>query len=67
MGGINKKYVCCFCIETIKDKKLTSLIVIANYNKPHSEQNEQQLFCHLSCLKSKMDKDIPLYLLDLEE
>ena len=66
MNGLNK-YICCFCNRTIKDQEVSSLIVISKFKRPQSEQNEQQLFCHLSCLQTKMHQSIPFYLMALEE
>jgi len=58
-------FKCCFCNKEIKEESVTSLIVVSNWNKEHSEQQEQQLFCHMECLKSKVSKNIPLYIADI--
>lgn len=60
------KYTCCFCGNKIpsSNKDVTGLIVIANWDKSADEQQEQQLFCHMQCLKERMDKNTPLYVAD---
>ena len=49
----NNKYQCCFCNETITSNNIdvTSLIVVFNWDKSEQLQQEQQLFCHVNCLK----------------
>lgn len=71
MGGgeisMNKQaYQCCFCENTIDSSKdgITSIIVIANWEKEDKLQQEQQLFCHSECLSSRLSKNIPLYIFD---
>ena len=57
-------YQCCFCWKNIKsnNRDVTSLLVITNWDKDENLQKEQQLFCHLSCLKNSLDEKTPLYL-----
>lgn len=62
----NNTYQCCFC-----DKKITSdvteLVVVANWDKDKSTQQEQQMFCHMECLKKAVSSKFPLYIADLVE
>lgn len=69
-GGLKmsiQDYNCCFCSRTIESSQLdiTSLIVISNWDKEQEKQQEQQLFCHIECLKSKLANDVPLYIADI--
>lgn len=61
----NSKCQCCFCGEKI-EFNITALLLITNYDKGFDKQQEQQFFCHINCLK-KLNRSIPLYLVDLEE
>lgn len=64
---MNNNYQCCFCgikIET-ESVNVTGLIVVSNWEKDRSEQQEQQLFCHMECLKEKVSSKVPLYIADL--
>lgn len=63
----NLEYACCFCGNKITSSgtDITGLIVIANWDKSVDKQQEQQLFCHMQCLKERMDKSTPLYIADL--
>ena len=65
---MNNNYQCCFCGNAIKSNKklgVTGLVVVMNWDKDREEQQEQQLFCHMDCLKNRMDSKVPLYLADL--
>lgn len=64
---INQNFQCCFCGEGIESDviNVTSLIVISNWDKNQDVQQEQQLFCHIECLKSKLCKGVPLYIADI--
>lgn len=62
----NSKYQCCFCGKKI-EFNITALLLITNYDKDLDEQQEQQFFCHINCFKKKLNRNIPLYLLDLEK
>ncbi len=48
------KFQCIFCGETIdkKKEKITSLLITSNW-KNEDEQSDQQVFCHMSCLKER--------------
>ena len=48
------KYQCIFCGKTINKEreKVTSLLITANWEDENNQEN-QQIFCHLDCLKSK--------------
>lgn len=63
----NQKYQCCFCGEDIKSNQVdvTGLIVVSNWDKSQELQQEQQLFCHMECLRSKLTKNVPLYIADI--
>ena len=56
-------YQCCFCGREVISNELdiTSLIVIANWEKEDSLQREQQLYCHIDCLRKRLSKKISLY------
>jgi len=56
------KYVCCFCDETI-NKKVTALLAVTNWSDlDDTDQESQQLFCHLQCLKKALKKQEYLYI-----
>ncbi len=63
----NQKYQCCFCGERIESNQIdiTSLIVVANWDKDQDLQQEQQLFCHMVCFRNKLAKNVPLYIADI--
>lgn len=63
----NQKYICCFCGEDITSNEIdiTGIIVVSNWDKGSERQQEQQLFCHINCLKERLSKNIPLYIADL--
>lgn len=47
------KYQCIFCGKSIKNcEKVTSLLITTNWQNEHEQEN-QQVFCHLECLKNK--------------
>ncbi|MCT4686380.1 hypothetical protein [Vallitalea sp.] len=64
---MKKKYQCCFCGKEIKSNHIdiTSLVVISNWDKTIDNQQEQQLFCHMNCLKDKVNKEVPLYIAEI--
>lgn len=64
---MNNKYVCCFCSKPIESNEMdvTELVVVSNWDKTIDKQQEQQLFCHMECLKEKVHSDTPLYIADL--
>lgn len=63
----NQKYQCCFCGESIESNQIdiTALIVVSNWDKKQALQQEQQLFCHMECLRSKLAENVPLYIADI--
>lgn len=65
----NQKYQCCFCGGNIESNQIdiTTLIVVSNWDKQSELQQEQQLFCHVECLKSRLKKNVPLYIAELGE
>lgn len=60
----SSSYQCCFCDKEIKSD-VTALIVVANWDKAISSQQEQQMFCHMECLKIVVSSKFPLYIADL--
>ena len=48
------EFQCIFCGKKINqnNEKVTSILVTTNWEK-EDEQEDQQLFCHLNCLKEK--------------
>jgi hypothetical protein len=62
---MKKKYLCCFCNNEIISGSIdiTALIIITNYDKSEKQQEAQQLFCHIDCLKIHIPST-PLYALD---
>ena len=60
-------YQCCFCGKHInsENEDVTSLVVISNWNNSAKVQQEQQLFCHMECLKENISNKVFLYLSDL--
>lgn len=65
----NQKYQCCFCGESIESGEIdvTGLIVISNWDKSQESQQEQQLFCHMECIRSRLTKNVPLYIADRQK
>lgn len=64
---MSKKYVCCFCGQTIEPKgfDVGCLLYITNYDGPREHQREQDLFCHASCLEDKLHASMKPYLLSV--
>ncbi|MGI5900665.1 MAG: hypothetical protein ACOX8S_12265 [Christensenellales bacterium] len=62
-------YQCCFCENDITSNKLdvTGIVIITNWDKGKDLQQEQQLFCHIECLKNKLSKNVLPYLKDTVE
>jgi len=63
----NKKFQCCFCDKAIESNQIdiTSLIVVSNWDKNQDQQQEQQFFCHINCLKNKLSENAPLYIINM--
>jgi hypothetical protein len=59
-----KSYQCCFCDKQIISD-VTELVVVTNWDKDKSSQQEQQMFCHMECLKKAVSSKFPLYIADL--
>lgn len=57
------KFQCIFCGKSInKDKeKITSLLITTNWEN-EEEQEDQQVFCHLKCLKSNCYRAKDIYI-----
>lgn len=64
---MNNNYQCCFCGNRIETDDVTGLIDVSNWEKDKNEQQEQQLFCHMECLKEKLSAKTPLYIADLTD
>ena len=41
---------------------IVSIIIITNWEKEKSIQQEQKLFCHMECLRKRLSKNVPLYI-----
>jgi hypothetical protein len=63
-----QKYQCCFCgdVISLNEVDVTSIIIVTNWDKNQDKQNEQQLFCHIECLKNRLAKSINLYVDQLD-
>ena len=53
---------CCFCGSTIHHKKYFSLVVqqFEELNINSDDDEIQQLFCHIDCLKNSLAPNIPI-------
>ncbi|MGE5417172.1 MAG: hypothetical protein ACM3UZ_10610 [Acidobacteriota bacterium] len=60
-------YVCCFCGEKIESGigGVTALMVITNWEKEPDMQSNQALYCHLECLKQRLDSKTHFLVYDL--
>ena len=58
-------YKCTFCGKAIdsEKEKITSLLITTDWFN-EEEQEDQQLFCHLDCLKKVMSSESDLYIDD---
>ena len=56
------KYMCCFCGDSIEGK-ITALLAVTSRNDDDNEENQQsqQLFCHLNCLRQAIKNPAYLY------
>lgn len=61
------EYQCCFCGDKINSGNIdiTSIIIISNWDKDKNMQQEQQLFCHIECLKKHLSKNTHIYISDI--
>ncbi len=57
------KFQCIFCGETIDNEKekVTSLLIITNWEN-EDEQSDQQVFCHMNCLKERCNTPDNIYI-----
>ena len=57
------EFQCIFCGKEIgkNEEKVTSLLITTNWECENS-QEDQQVFCHLKCLKSRCYKPEGIYL-----
>jgi hypothetical protein len=50
-------YGCCFCDQPVSSSERSSdldpcaLVLIAHFDRPRSEQKEQEFYCHFECLR----------------
>lgn len=72
MKELQFEFQCCFCGEGIGESAdkfhaldPCAIILIANWQKSHSEQAEQQYFCHLECFKRSVEAHAPVDVEDL--
>ena len=56
-----EKYECVFCGKPVK-KDITALLAITGWELSEEEQQSQQFFCHLECLKKVMNNHEMLYI-----
>ena len=58
-------YQCIFCGKKINREKdkVTSLLITANWEN-EDEQEDQQVFCHLNCLKERCSNRDNIFLDD---
>ena len=47
------EFQCVFCGEKISEEEKVSSILLTTHWLNEDEQEDQQLFCHLKCFKSK--------------
>ena len=58
------EFQCIFCGETIKNhKSITSLLITTNWEDEDIQEN-QQVFCHLKCLKDCCNQPYDIYVED---
>ena len=56
------KFQCVFCGKTIINKeRITSLLITTNWGNETKQEN-QQVFCHLECLKNKCNFPKNIYI-----
>jgi hypothetical protein len=66
-SGQVTSYQCCFCDKGIQSNEVTSLIVVSNWENARETQHEQQMFCHMDCLRKSVSRNFPLYIADIED
>ncbi len=55
------EFQCVFCGEKIENnKKVTSLLITTNW-EDNANQEDQQVFCHLKCLKKACNNPGNIY------
>ncbi len=58
------KFQCIFCGKEIENnKKVTSLLITTNW-EDEASQEDQQVFCHLKCLKETCNRPGNIYVED---
>ncbi|MEE0410207.1 MAG: hypothetical protein UD759_05435 [Clostridia bacterium] len=59
------EYQCIFCGRKIErnTEKITSLLITANWENEKNHE-DQQVFCHLKCLKTKCENPANIYIDD---
>lgn len=60
-------FSCCFCNERITSANpdTSEIVIVANIDKPKTQQADQIFWCHAQCLKSKIHHEIkPFFVLD---
>lgn len=64
---MSEKYACCFCGKTIEpvSPDVGSLLYTTNRDKSQDLQYDQEMFCHASCLESRLHPTAKLYVLSL--
>jgi len=62
------EYECCFCGLTVSSAEQSSpldpcaLILVGHFERPYSEQKEQQFFCHYQCARKSFKDDGNFYI-----
>ncbi len=53
-------FMCCFCNKEITslDPDPSDINIIANIDKPKSQQADQFFYCHTQCLKKELHEDL---------
>lgn len=50
---------CCFCGETLDGLDASYLLAVTRWGRPDDE-GVQSLWCHIECLKSRLQSSVPL-------
>jgi len=68
MDGISNNKLgteCCFCKKSIEPNKIDpcNISILAQWDKPKTEQVDINFWCHFDCFKAKLHKDMQGYFL----
>ena len=58
------RFECCFCGKGIESSGIDPCVinVMINIDKSKDKQYNQDLFCHIACLKERLTLRVPLYI-----